>query len=226
MKITQTLPNLQTASTARPAAPEAPKAQEAGNEPRETVSISVPKVSIDLSKIGNAAYKGARSIPGVVSLALNAPVVTVAPLLNAIDPATSNGKAIAYERWSNVLGSTAIGTAAGAALGAVAGNAWAGAGLGVIGGFVAGGARSLLTPLWSPSVSVGYYRSQEAAKYPEIGNNAANSDTHSRTKSHAFGARLRAGYSTAFKEAFEDGGRGLDNLANFTRGLAGKPDLS
>ena len=213
-----------------------------GAEPTQEV-LSQVKDSIDsidisavMSKAGNAAKiagavakHASRSVPGVLNVALNSPNLVASPILNAIDPATNNRDAIFYERWGNVLGGSALGGIAGAVLTSVlATDASVGQIIGVgfagfAGGGALGGAKSMVTSWWTPTVYDGG-ATRTVAKYPEIGEAAYNARAKAKHKSYGFGEALRKGYGAGIAQSYEGGAQLADELGRFSKGLLGLPE--
>ncbi|HIB67554.1 MAG TPA: hypothetical protein EYO33_21255 [Phycisphaerales bacterium] len=175
---------------------------------------------------GSVAKHASRAIPGAINVALNSPNLIASPVLNAFAPATNNREAIYLERWGNVLGGAALGGVAGAVLtNILAGDASVGqilgmGTLGALGGGVAGGAKSLISAIWTPTVYQGGAWCSKA-KYPQIGKAASAARYSASAKSYGAGAALRAGYKAGFFQSYENGARLADELGNFSKGLFG-----
>jgi len=206
-------------SPAKP--PNTPKA-----ESSKTISIPVPSISLDT--VGKAVKSTVRLIPGTLNVALNSPNLVVTPILNAYDPATTNRDQIFYERWGNVLGSTAIGTAAGVVTSAAIGQSLAaGGGIGAAAGLAIGGGRVLISAMINEPPS---YNRYEPAKYPSMGYDAQAAKNKFGYDAYGTAKALRQSYAAGFGEAYEDGAKLGDAVTstvaqsgNFVRGLLNLP---
>lgn len=188
----------------------ASEAQEGQPQSKDSVEfkLEIPK-NFDIDLVKYTKYAG-RVAPGLLSLGLNAPTVALSPVLNAISPARTTSAQHGREIWTNVLGTGAIGSAAGAFIGRASGNQIVGGILGGIAGLAVGGIRTAVAG---------------KAKYPEIAEAAAQAKDGNSNKAFASGVALRKGYAAGIREAYMDGGQYADNTVDFLRGLAGfKPD--
>ena len=197
-------------------------------EIKDSIDIgAVTSKAGDVAKIaGTIAKHATRSVPGVINVALNSPNLVVSPMLNGFAPATTNRDAIYLERWGNVLGGAALGGVAGAVLtNLLASEASVGQiiGMGVAGlagGVAVGGAKSIVTSWWTPTIYDGGER-RTVAKYPQIGEAARAAKNAAGGKSYGTGAAIRAGYKAGFVQSYENGAHLADELGKFSKGLLG-----
>ena len=151
-------------------APQTQKAKPASDTKNEGRTISVTLPTDGFETVGKVAHGAARAVPGLMNVAWNSPKLVFSPILNAYDPATSNRDQVFYERWSNMLGHTAIGLAAGAIIGPTSSiNTFGMMALGGLGGVVSGGIRCGIESVVGPKERISYYSSRPYAQFPEIG---------------------------------------------------------
>jgi len=207
-------------------APQTQKANPASDTKNEGRTISVTLPTDGFETVGKVAHGAARAVPGLMNVAWNSPKLVFSPILNAYDPATSNRDQVFYERWSNMLGHTAIGLAAGALIGPTSSiNSLGMIALGGLGGVVSGGIRCGVESVVGPKERISYYSSRPYAQFPEIGEAAHQAKIGHTTKSYAAGRSLVSAYKAGIGEAYEDGAKFTDNLVNFGRGLVGADEL-